>query len=191
MGGAYKERGVKMALKQYDYIENEHFINLLNQIKAEVSRRSFSELDKLYNKYNSNTSYNFPSNLIDGKHIDDQDLQTLLTPLQTINKNYLNISSIDEIIANDFDKIQQSLNYFSTATQTGSSTCQSGCMGMCTNNCTACTGCTSCSGCTGGCTSCDGGCSGGCGWCDGGCLGNCKGCSGHCTGGSGLPTYRQ
>ena len=134
-------------------------------------------MDKLYNKYGID-AYNF--NIIPEQNlsITYEDIRTILTPLEAINKSTLGVDlSQNGIISiEDFQKIQNALSVFSKGQRRENNTCSANCIGMCVSTCyDACTGCTSCSGtCAGSCNGCTGGCGGACG--------GCTGCVGHCDG---------
>ena len=152
----------------------DEFIKIKNMINTEINRRNYTDLDKLYNKYNSNTTM--------GKYsIVPKQYEPILTEhIDKIMEPIEAIHSQPTIADDDYIYALKTLEGIITAYQTderhtGANAihCQSSCIGMCVG----CTSCTSCTGCEG-CTSCTGTCSGTCRGCSG-----CSSCSGTCSGG--------
>ena len=175
-------------MELHDFCLADDFIRLKGMINDEVDRRKYTDLDKLYNIYNSTTEEGKYSivpekyGLILQEHIDK-----ITNPIKAIH-------SQPDLPTNDYIYALKVLETIITAYQsderhTSQSAihCQSNCIGMCVS-CTSCSGCEGCQGCTS-CTSCSGSCSGctGCsGTCSGGCQGRCGGgcgvlCQGECT----------
>lgn len=162
-----------------DFCLADDFIKIKGMINNEIDRRNYTDLDKLYNKYNSTTTI--------GKYtiVPKQHELILQEHIDKITEPINAIHSQPDLPENHYIYALKVLEGIITAYQTDTKDtpaksihCQSSCIGMCVGctsctSCTSCEGCTSCSGCSGGCTSCSG--------CDG-----CTGCSGRCGSGCGV-----
>ena len=190
-------------------ITTNKFISLKSRIKNEVNRRQYVGSVTSY----GTSSYDFTTVPTQGKPVNSEHYNKLLTPMRAINSSGImsNVSNGKPI--NDYlDTLDAKLSVFESKPVTAAAAntgCSASCTGLCSTSCTNCTGCTgtctSCTGtCTGGCssctgtcegsctntcTSCTGTCSGGCQGCGSGCSTGCTGCSGGCSGCGGACSY--
>ena len=179
-----------MSLSINSLISIEDFNNLKNRVLLETKRRTLPEIDALGNKYNNNPFTTIPiiSDAQTNYPIDDEQFDKILNFFNNFNSypGKLNVTYHDgKIIVGDIvyalDELLNIMSELENEARQNNNDCKSGCMGLCTNNCsnqcTSCTGCTSCSGCDGSCQGCSGYCGGcgGCGGCSGGCSGGCEG----------------
>lgn len=173
-----------------EIIRQEHIQALRNALTAEMQRRGLT-----IEAYADGLDSGKPMRAVHVQELMNR-LNRIRTAQYTENPIVANQTIIKKIHETDIDTLIKGLAAYPK--QGGSTSCTSGCTGLCVNctgsctgGCTSCTGCTSCSGCSGSCIGgCYNGCEGNCqyccsscsGWCSSGCTAACNsGCNSTCT----------